>query len=615
MNAGRHKKLLGAAAVVVAASLTAAGCGSSSPSSGSGSGGNTVESGGTVTVGQISGETPDWIWPFVPATNYSVANSQDFQWLLYRPLYLFGNNGDSASVNYPLSTADQPVYTDGGKTVTITMKGWKWSDGETVSAADVAFWLNMMKAEKANYGGYTPGTLPDNLASFDVTSPDTIVLHLTRAYASTWFTYNQLAEITPMPLAWDVTSATAAAGSGGCNTNVAKCAAVYNFLVAQTKDTSSYATSPIWGVVDGPWKLSAFSITGNDTFIPNKSYGGSPHPHVAAMKYVTYTDDTTLYTAWKTGTLDIGAPGNGIPPADLPQKPANSVLPATNPLGSGFTLQPAYSFAIYYWDVNMKNPTVGPMFSQLYFRQALQYADDQEGISQKIYRGYAYPTTGPVPSEPPSAFEPAIESANGGQGAYPFNISKAKSLLTSHGWAEVGGVMTCQVPAKCGPGVAKGTQAKFTMDYVTGVSTAEQQVEVYQSDASEAGISISLVGQSYQTVIGEAVNTNPKWEAADLSGWAYDGPGFEPTGEPLFVTNASSNTDSYSSPQENSYVSAIEDNSSMTLFHQYATYTAEQQPFIWFPTAYTVQPQVSNLHGVTYNPYLTFLPEYWYFTK
>src|SRR5580658_10423818 len=132
MNAGRHKKLLGAAAVVVAASLTAAGCGSSSPSSGSGSGGNTVESGGTVTVGQISGETPDWIWPFVPATNYSVANSQDFQWLLYRPLYLFGNNGDSASVNYPLSTADQPVYTDGGKTVTITMKGWKWSDGETV---------------------------------------------------------------------------------------------------------------------------------------------------------------------------------------------------------------------------------------------------------------------------------------------------------------------------------------------------------------------------------------------------------------------------------------------------------------------------------------------------
>ena len=38
-------------------------------------------------------------------------------------------------MNYPLSLADAPVYSDGGKTVTITMKGWKWSNGETVDAA------------------------------------------------------------------------------------------------------------------------------------------------------------------------------------------------------------------------------------------------------------------------------------------------------------------------------------------------------------------------------------------------------------------------------------------------------------------------------------------------
>jgi peptide/nickel transport system substrate-binding protein len=255
------------------------------------------------------------------------------------------------------------------------------------------------------------------------------------------------------------------------------------------------------------------------------------------------------------------------------------------------------------------------MFRQLYFRQALQYLDDQQGISQKLYRGYAYPTTGPVPSEPVNQFEPAIEKANGGQGAYPFSVAKAKSLLTSHGWAVVGGVLTCQVPAKCGSGIAKGAQAKFSMTYVTGISTAQEEVEVYKSDAEEAGIQISLVGESYNTVIATAINTSTKWEASDLSGWAYNGPGFEPTGEPLFATGASSNTDSYSSPQEDTYIAEVEKNSSSTLFHQYATYTAEQQPFIWFPTAYTIQPVVSNLHGVTFNPYLTFLPEYWYFTK
>lgn len=610
MAVRRRKRFLGVAAVTAAAALIAAGCGSST-----GSSGGKVTSGGTVTVGQISGETPNWIWPFTPATNYSVGNSQDFQWLMYRPLYLFGNNGNSASVNYPLSTAAAPAYTAGGKTVTITMKGWKWSDGESVDAADVAFWLNMMKAEKANYAGYTPGTLPDNLASLQVTSADTIVLHLTKAYASTWFTYNQLAEVTPMPLAWDVTSAGAKPGSGGCNTSVAKCKAVYNFLNAQAKDTSSYASSPLWSVVDGPWKLSSFNVSGNDTFVPNKKYSGSPKPHLAVMKYVTYTSDTSLYSAYKTGAVDVAASPDGIPSEDLPQKPANSALPSTNPLGSGYRLEPSYVFAIYYFDVNFTNPTVGPMFKQLYFRQALQYVDDQEGMSQKLYRGYAYPTTGPVPSEPVNQFEPAIEKSNGGQGAYPFNVAKAKSVLTSHGWAMVGGVMTCQDPAKCGPGIAKGAQAKFTMNYVTGISTAEQQVEVYKSDAATAGIQISLVGQSYNTVIGEAVNTSTKWEASDLSGWAYNGPGFEPTGEPLFATGAGSNTDSYSSPKEDSLIAQVEKNSSMSLFHQYATYTAEQQPFIWFPTAYTIQPVVSNLHGVTFNPYDTFLPEYWYFTK
>ena len=104
------------------------------------------------------------------------------------------------------------MYSNGGKTVTITMKGWKWCNGETVDANDVVFWLNMMKAEQANYYGYVPGLLPDNLASYSATGPDTVVLHLKTAVSSIWFTYNQLAEITPMPMAWDVSSAAADGG-------------------------------------------------------------------------------------------------------------------------------------------------------------------------------------------------------------------------------------------------------------------------------------------------------------------------------------------------------------------------------------------------------------------
>jgi peptide/nickel transport system substrate-binding protein len=606
---GRRRALLGLVGTAAAAALAVSACSSSSSPASSSSG--AAVKGGVATYGFVSGQSPTWIWPFIPIADESVPNGQNFEYMLYRPLYMFGNNGLSVQVNYALSPADAPVYSDGGKTVTVQMKGWKWSDGEPVDAQDVAFWLNMMKAEKAQYAGYTPGTLPDNLASMSVTSPDTIVLHLTKAYASTWFTYNQLAEITPMPLAWDVTSAGAKPGSGGCITSTAGCAAVWSFLTAQAKDTATYGTSPIWGVVDGPWKLTAFNANGPDIFVPNKAYSGSPKPQLSELKYVDYTSDIAMYTALKTGSLDVGE----VPPADLPEKPLNQALPSSNPLGSAYTLQPFYTYAIAYTQINFNNPAAGPIFKQLYFRQALMYVNDQTGISKAIYRGYAYPTTGPVPPEPANAFEPAVESANGGAGAYPFDPAKAKSLLESHGWKMVGGIMTCETPAKCGAGIKAGAQAKFTLDYTSGSTALAGQIDTYKSDAAGAGISLSVNAESFSTLLGVGVSTNPSWQMIDLSGWAYDGPGYLPTGEPLFLTGAPSNSGGYSDPQMNSLIDSIQDNSSMSLFHQYATFTAEQLPFIWVPQIYFIQAIKSNLKGVTFDPLYTFLPEYWYFTK
>src|SRR3984885_14995275 len=183
----RRRGLLGLTGAVIAATLVIRAC--YSTSSPAPSGGATVK-GGVATYGFVSGQSPTYIWPFIPIADESVPNGQNFQYMLYRPLYMFGNNGTSVQANYPRSPADAPVYSDGGKTVTVQLKGWKWSDGEAVDAQDVAFWLNMMKAEKATHAGYTPGTLPDNLASISVTGPDTIVLHLTKTYASTGFPYN-----------------------------------------------------------------------------------------------------------------------------------------------------------------------------------------------------------------------------------------------------------------------------------------------------------------------------------------------------------------------------------------------------------------------------------------
>jgi peptide/nickel transport system substrate-binding protein len=624
MKLWRRKLRLAAVAGVGAVALIAAGCGSSGGSSSTNSSGGAAVKGGTASVALPAGVTYSWIFPFYAITNASVYNDEQFQFLFYRPLYMFGGNSNtSVSVDYGLSPANPPQYTNGGKTVVVNLKGWKWSDGSTVDANSLIFFLNMAKAEKANWYAYAAGLFPDNVVSYKATGPNQVTIQLDKAYSSIWYTYNQLAEVNPMPAAWDVTSLGAKPGSGGCTTDTAadgwaKCKAVYSFLTAQSKISSTYASSPLWSVVDGPWKLSTFSTTGNVTIVPNTKYSGSPKPSLSAVKFVPFTADSAEYTALKTNQLDVGY----IPTQDLPQKPATSSLPATNPLAGNYYLEPFFDYGIQYSQPNFNNPQVGYLVRQLYIRQAMQYAENQPGISKAIWRGYAVPTSGPVPTVPSNQFEPAIERENGGQGPYPYNPAKAKQLLTSHGWAMQGGVMTCQDPAKCGTGIKQDQPLKLTFTYSTGIAAATATYQAIKSEESSVGIDVTLVGQSFDTIIGESAPCAPMGPKCNIQvfsygGWSFDGPGFEPTGEPLFATGAGSNSGNYTDPQMDKLITETHTSGSMDVFHQYATYGAQQLPFMWVPepNPFAIQAITSKLKGVTFNPLFTLVPEYWHFTK
>jgi len=100
-------------------------------------------------------------------------------------------------------------------------------------------------------------------------------------------------------------------------------------------------------------------------------------------------------------------------------------------------------------------------------------------------------------------------------------------------------------------------------------------------------------------------------------GWAYDGPGFEPTGEPLFATGAGSNSGNYTNPTMDKLITQTHTNSSLAVFHKFATYTAKQLPYIWVPSSnpYQIQAVNSKLKHVAFNLLFTLLPEYWQFTK
>jgi peptide/nickel transport system substrate-binding protein len=614
-----RRRLRGAAvAAVIAGALVAAGCGASSTTTTP----STSVKGAVATLPNITGSGANCIFPVETTKCYSVANYEDFMYLMQLPLYSFGNNGQSIKVNYALSPADAPVYTNGGRTITINLKGWKWSNGQTVDAKDLIFDLNMVEAEKINYAGYTPGLLPDNVASYSATGPEQVVIKLKSAYSSIWYTYNQLAILEPLPLTWDVTKAGATAGSGGCETDSAadgwaKCKAVWNYLNSQNTDTSTYATNPLWQVVNGPYRLTSYNVDGNYTFVPNPKYSGSPKASVE-LKFVEVTSDTAQYTGLKTGAYSVAF----VPPTDLSPAVGKTYLPASNPLASapngGYGLEVQYEFGIGYAYINFNNPVYGPVFKQLYFRQAMAYLTDQAGMNKSVGRGYSVTTNSGVPAVPPSQWISSDMKENGGNGPFAYNPAKGEALLSAHGWSKVGGVLTCEKPgtgsSDCGAGIPKGLQAKFAMLYSSGVSTQEDDVDILKSGFALAGIQLTPTGETFDTLLGD---TQPchgakcTWDFLYLGAWLFNGPGFEPTGEPLFQTGVVNNSGGYSNVEMDKLINATHTSNSLSTFDAYANYTAEQVPSLWMPLGTTTFAVSKNIHNVTQNPLLVFYPEYW----
>jgi peptide/nickel transport system substrate-binding protein len=196
-----------AVSTVVAAALLAACTASqttstSSSTSGAPSGG-IRQVGGTATWAEAPNTRPNYIFPFMNLAYFTVANIYQFQYLMYRPLYWFGDKGQP-TLNPSLSLAENPVYSNHDATVSVRLKPYKWSNGETVTAPDVVFWMNMMHADKGNWAGYVPNSIPDNIKSISVDGPTQLTFALTAPVDPTWFTYNNCRRSRPSP--WPGTS-------------------------------------------------------------------------------------------------------------------------------------------------------------------------------------------------------------------------------------------------------------------------------------------------------------------------------------------------------------------------------------------------------------------------
>src|SRR5580658_3281512 len=73
----------------------------------------------TITFAEAPGANPNYIFPFAGCAYSSVNNVNQFQMLMFRPLYWFGL-GASANIVPKLSLAKPPIFTNDDRTLTIT---------------------------------------------------------------------------------------------------------------------------------------------------------------------------------------------------------------------------------------------------------------------------------------------------------------------------------------------------------------------------------------------------------------------------------------------------------------------------------------------------------------
>ena len=574
---------------------------------------------GTINFAEGAGASPNYIFPFMSCTYFSVSNINQFQNMMYRPLYWFGL-GNSAAYVQSLSLASNPVQSADNKTVTINLKGWKFADGQTINAQSVMFFLNMYQAEKTNYCGYNAGYgIPDDVVSASG-SNNTVTLHMKTPVNPYWFLYNYLSEITPMPEAWDVTSTSGAAGSGNCSTGaygaagtVTACKAVYTFLAAQAGKTTTY-TDAMWAAAtDGPWKLTHFDSLGNVTFVPNTAYSGPQKAQVATVNLLPFATTAAEQIDLRAGKLDLGY----VDPSSLTSD-GSPTVPGKNwaPINSKFNMVVGAPWSVDYaaYNFNPKSPEA-KYLDQLYIRQVLQMTVDQPLMIKQIDKGYGYNQINPMPPTASVAITgPGVSKTN----LYPYNPKKAAAILKAHGWATSGSFLACAKPGKaaneCGPGIAKGDVLTITILYGSGIPQLQTQVSTEVSEWSALGIDAQESGAPFNSVVADCSSNQSSWSVCLWgAGWIY-APDYYPSGEWAFVPGASFNIGDYSNPTMTTLVKAT--TSGTAHLGSYSNYVAQQLPILFQPNAQAPGEVIKTLKssiGVTPNPLQNFMPEYYHF--
>jgi peptide/nickel transport system substrate-binding protein len=477
----RHKLLV----AVAAAGVLAAAC-SSTPAPSSTGGTNSSGPSGVLTIDNESGGT--WTCDFNPFNlNYiSFALGP-----VYEPL-AFVNELQSGKATPWLASGW--TWSNGNKTLTFTIRnGVKFSNGDPLTAADVAFTFNMLHK-------------PANSA-MDINS------------------------------IWSVLTSVTQSGSNQVVMQFKSAAVPYFYYVA---DQVGIVDQKIWSKIadpatypdKNPVGTGAFTTGSSDCtpqnikYVANKSYWQPGKPKVAVVNYPSFLTNDTANTFLASGQAQWGS--QFIPSIQsfyVDKSPDNH-----------YWFPPVVNVSLF---INLKNP----ILSNVAVRQAMAYAVNRPRASTIGEYGYEPPSnqTGIVTPTFSSWLDTSQAAAFGNN--YAYNPQKAISILKAAGFVRGSdGIFQTK----------SGQPLAFNLVDNGGFSDWVAAVQTIQADLAQVGIKITpenLAQTTYdndiyngQFDLGYYAETGGPSPYYELRQWLYSA-NSAPIGKP-----AGSNFERYDNP-------------------------------------------------------------------
>lgn len=566
----------------------------------------------TMTVAEVPGATPNYIFPFMNCT-YDTSNNVNYlQRLLYQPLYWYGAGASTAQVA-ALSIANAPVFSKSRTSASFTLKPWRFANGQTVTGRSVMFFLNLWVADPTGFCPYEPGLgIPGELRGASAAG-NTVHLYFTRPVNPAWIVSNFLSLVTPLPETWDRTSvssmANCSSGAPRAAATVASCRAVEAYLGSIATVTSTF-TDGFWrSGVDGPWLLNALDGSGNATFIVNRAYSGTVRPKMTSFTEVAYRSAVQELRDLESGSLDVGNLDYGALSGAAAQ--VNPTTPAVQALAATDSISASNPWSIGYVPFNFGSADVErALIDQTYIRAAMQMDIDQATVVRNVFGGYATPGDGPLPA--------TSSTISGGSTtvAYPYDPSGASASLISHGWQLQGGILSCVAPGagptQCGAGIAAGTS--MTMQLLMPNTSAHfvREIGVLVAGWKSIGIEVNVKFASYDQVVSACSTTPSAQMCAWDAGWTFS-PSVLPTGESLFATTGAANVGAFSDVTVDGLINQTLQ--APVPLSRYARGVETALPALFIPQGEVLAETSKNLQsavGLAPNPLGSFTPAFYH---